>query len=209
MPSTSKNRVFYHAAPVPNCVALPHRWASPHCYAKTALSIGSLLCLHEKSGDGLVSWVCLVLEIGWFTICPQTVVTSCDSAELCMNSGRMTRLGVPWGETLTKLLFPRTSMNQQCWKTSLKLWFCSQLPLCFCRVSGEPGHSPIKAIAATEAVTLQAQEDGSMSIYSFCKFVKLNHRVRISVCASKSAPKLALSTLPGFHFTGVCISKMS
>lgn len=68
--------------------------------------------------------------------------------------GWMTWAGVPWGETLTKLVFPQTSMNQHCWRTYLKLWFCSRLPLCFGRVSGEPGRSPIKAIAATEAESL-------------------------------------------------------
>lgn len=88
MPSTSKTTVFYCAAPLPNCVALPLTWAFPH-YAKVTLSIGSLLCLHAKLGNGLVSWVCLVLEIGWFMIFPQPVVTNCDSAELCRNSEGM------------------------------------------------------------------------------------------------------------------------
>lgn len=115
-------------------------------------------------------------------------MTSCDSAELCGNSRGMTRGSLSW-YCLTKRLFPQTSMNQQCWKTYLKLWVCSQLPLHFCRMSGEPGHSLIKAIAAIEAQSLSRLRNMAECPFMFFASL-LNLTIRLEFqCVSKWSPR--------------------
>lgn len=121
--SSSKTPVLYWAAPGANCVLWPHTWASPRSCAKAAV-----LCVvwsHEKLGDGahLLGFVWLWNWAGSWS-CPQSIVTQLN---LEGTSGEWLGAPVPKAALLS---------NQQHWKTDLKFWVCSQLPVHFCTISG-------------------------------------------------------------------------
>lgn len=102
----------------------------------------------------------------------------CDSAD--PQGSFRAGLGAPVG----KAALPS---NQQHWRTDLKFWVCSQLPLHFSQ--GACLKSYQSYFSTTSTVALWAQEDGKISIWVLCKFVIFNHKSKISDYVSKSSPK--------------------